>query len=95
MREPPLPSLRDGRQEMPADTAEAIYDTLWSTSEIPTRAPEGIERVMLAEDKLYVVLAVVLIIWFGLIFFLLRTDRRLDTLEREVEDRISDDQSPA
>jgi len=50
---------------------------------------------MLAEDKLYVVLAVVLIIWFGLIFFLLRTDRRLDTLEREVEDRISDDQPPA
>jgi len=50
---------------------------------------------MLAEDKLYVVLAVVLIIWFGLIFFLLRTDRRLDILEREVEDRISDDQPPA
>ncbi len=85
--------MEDARQEVPPDTAEAIYDTLWAASEVPTRAPEGIERVMLAEDKLYVVLAVVLIIWFGLIFLLLRTDRRLDNLERELEDRIPEDAS--
>ena len=36
------------------------------TEEVPTQAPDALERVMLAEDKLYVVLAVVLIIWLGL-----------------------------
>lgn len=64
------------------------YDTIWATASVPTKPPEGIERVMLAEDKLYVVLAVVLIIWFGLIFFVFRTDRKLDRLERTLQERI-------
>lgn len=51
-------------------------------AEVPVQAPDALERVMLAEDKLYVVLAVVLIIWFGLVFFVFRTDRKLHRLER-------------
>ena len=53
-----------------------------------TQAAEGLEAVMLSNDKLYVVLVVVLIIWFGLLFFLFRTDRRLARLERTLEERI-------
>ncbi|WP_054685869.1 CcmD family protein [Rhodothermus marinus] len=64
------------------------YDTIWATAAVPTKPPQGIERVMLAEDKLYVVLAVVLIIWFGLILFIFRTDRKLDRLERTLQERF-------
>ncbi len=75
-----------------SDTTEAglatPYDTIWATAAVPTKPPQGIERVMLAEDKLYVVLAVVLIIWFGVIFFMFRTDRKLDRLERALQERI-------
>jgi CcmD family protein len=74
------------------DTASAgianPYDTIWATATVPTKAPQGIERVMLAEDKLYVVLAVVLIIWIGLVLFLFRTDRKLDRLERMLQERL-------
>ena len=44
--------------------------------------PQGIERVMLAEDKLPVVLAVVLIVWAGLLLVMIRTERRLARIER-------------
>ncbi len=54
-------------------------------TEVPNAAPVGLERYMLQQDKLYVVLAVVLIIWLGIAFYLFRTDRRIDRLEREIE----------
>lgn len=60
---------------------DSPYDTVWAQSEVPTRQPEGIERIMLAEDKLFVVLAVVLIIWIGIGVMILRTDRKLSRLE--------------
>jgi CcmD family protein len=66
-------------------TASTVYDSVWADPEVPTKAAEGLEAVMLAQDKLYVVLAVVLIIWIGLIVFVLRTDQRLRNLERSVE----------
>lgn len=78
-------------QDASADsTASTAYDTVWSArTEIPSKQPEGFERVMLADGKIYVVLAVVLIIWFGLLAFLFRTDRKIDRLEREVYDDLS------
>lgn len=71
--------------------ASTAYDSVWATTEVPTQQPVGLERVMLAEDKLYVVLAVVLIIWLGLAFFVLRTDRKIHRLERSVEEHIPED----
>ena len=65
------------------------FDTIWAGG-IPTQSPSPLESVMLSNDKLYVVLAVVLIIWIGITLFLLRTDKRIDKLERLVDDRISD-----
>lgn len=70
----------------------AVQDTL---AAVPTAPPTPLETVMLAEDKLYVVLMVVLIIWFGVLFFLFRTDRKLDALERELEARIPTDTADA
>ena len=52
------------------------------------QAVSSLDDVMLSEDKLFVVLAVALVIWFGLIFFIFRTDRKLDRLERTLNERI-------
>ncbi len=72
------------------DTAQAgqatSYDSVWA--EVPTQPQGGLERVMLSDEKIFVVLAVVLIIWFGLALFLLRTDRKIDRLERQVDEGI-------
>ena len=63
------------------DTVIALLDT-----DAAQRAPQGIERVMLATDKLPVVLVVVLLIWFGLLFLLFRTDRRIRRIEKELNE---------
>lgn len=72
------------------DTTEVdttAYDSVWASgSEIPAKEPEGFEQMMVADGKIYVVLAVVLIIWFTLLAFLFRTDRRIRTVERQIED---------
>jgi len=71
---------------MQADTTIAVADpaALQASTE---QAPVGLERVMLAEDKLPVVLAVVLIVWAGILLLLLRTERRLARLERTLDER--------
>lgn len=65
-----------------APPTDLVAETGTPIGEIPTAGPVGLERVMVQADKLYVVLAVVLVIWTGLLLFLFRTDRRLDRLER-------------
>jgi len=75
-------------QTPPTDTTDAaVYHSVWPGSAIPEAPPVGLATVMLQHDKLYVVLAVVLIIWFGLLFFLFRTDRRLARIERDLAER--------
>lgn len=75
-------------QQALTDTTQATtsYDSVWTNPELPTQTASGLEAVMLSQDKLYVVLAVVLVIWLGLLFFVLRTDRKLDKLERKIAD---------
>ncbi|MAQ92241.1 hypothetical protein B1759_18385 [Rubrivirga sp. SAORIC476] len=68
-----------------ADTTIAVVDE--SALQATTAQPQGIERVMLADDKLPVVLAVVLIVWLGVLLLLFRTDRRLARIERDLDDR--------
>lgn len=67
------------------------YDSVWA-DQIPTQSASGFEQVMLSHDKLYVVLGVVLLIWFGLIFFILYTDRKLTRLERKLDAHIPEKQ---
>ena len=73
-------------QEAPSGNSDGIvtpYDSVWANSNVPTQQPSGLEAALLKEDKLYTVLAVVLIIWFGILFFIARTDRKLDALENQ------------
>jgi len=77
------------------DTTSA-YDSTW-TERPEAQAPEGLDRIMGTDGKIYVVLAVVLLIWFGLLAVLVRTDRKIDRLERELDaggsrDRASRDE---
>lgn len=87
-----LPERGQAENSAAADSAgiSTPYDTIWTGQGVPQQQPEGIERTMLAEDKLYVVLAVVLIIWVGLALFVFRTDRRIERLERKLDQRIAE-----
>jgi hypothetical protein len=82
------PTLRPG-QERP-DTTSA-YDSTWA--EQPESAPpEGLDRIMGQDGKIYVVLAVVLLIWLGLLTLLFRTDQKIERLERRFDRHISEDE---
>ena len=71
------------------DSETTAFDTVWAAGETASSASSGaMETVMLAQDKLYVVLAVVLIIWIGIAFFIWRTDRKLSRLERSLDEGI-------
>lgn len=72
--------------------SSTAYDSTW-TERPDTQPAEGLERIMLADQKIYVVLAVVLLIWFGLLFLLVRTDRKIDRLERRLE-QIGSEEEP-
>jgi hypothetical protein len=78
---------REERGDAAADTSdtEAAYDSTWATTEEVQPTTSRFEETMVSGDKIYVVLAVVLIIWFGLVLLLFRTDRRLARLEDQVE----------
>ena len=72
------------------NTATA-YESIWVNPDTPVQAVSAFDQVMLSNDKLFVVLAVALIVWFGLVFFIFRTDRKLDRLERTLNERIAQD----
>lgn len=54
---------------------------------LPEAPPTPLETVMLQQDKLYVVAAVLTLIWLGLAWLLVSNDRRLDRLERALDAR--------
>ncbi|MEM6783426.1 MAG: CcmD family protein [Bacteroidota bacterium] len=80
-----------------ADTSQASSATVVPDStnaiatleDIPVQEFEGLDRIMLAEDRLPVVLAVVLVVWVGVLLMLARTDRRLSRLERDLDNSSS------
>lgn len=69
----------------PADTTIALYDEAAAQASSAQPA-EGVERVMLADDKMPVVVAVVLVVWLGVLALLFRTDRRLARIERRLDE---------
>ena len=84
------PALRPS-QERP-DTTSA-YDSTWAEQPAaPSQQPTGLDGIMGQGGKIYVVLAVVLLIWIGLVTILFRTDRKIDRLERRLDRHISDDE---
>ena len=54
----------------------------------------GIESTMLENDKLFVVLAVVLIIWLGVVIFLFATDRKINRIESSVQQLLREKNQP-
>lgn len=72
--------------------ASTAYDSVWANTDVPAQTLSRLDQIMLSHDKLFVVMAVVLIIWFGLVFFVFRTDRKLSTLERTLNERITQEQ---
>ena len=58
------------------------------------QAAQDLETVMLDNDKLLVVLAVVLIIWIGITVFIYATDRKIDRLESSVKALRSEEKPP-
>lgn len=77
------------QQERPDTTSP--YDTTWTEQPAESQPATGLDRIMGTDGKIYVVLAVVLLIWFGVLVVLFRTDRRIDRLERRLERDISED----
>ncbi|MCY3488349.1 MAG: hypothetical protein OXH34_07900 [Bacteroidetes bacterium] len=45
----------------------------------------GFEATMLDNDKLMVVLAVVLVIWLGIVIFIYATDRKINQIESSIQ----------
>lgn len=74
------------------DGISTAYDSVWAAGEALQHS-SAFERIMLSHDKLYVVLAVVLIIWIGLALFIVRTDKKLGALERALDERIGPEPS--
>ena len=75
----------------PQDTMVAtLGDPSETMAEVAQPEP-GFERAMLSQDKLYVVLAVVLLIWLGVLVMLFRTDRKLARLEDQVRAHVPED----
>ena len=83
------PALRP-EQERPDTTA--AYDSTWAEQSEEPPPPEGLDRIMGQDGKIYVVLAVVLLIWIGVVALLFRTDRRIERLERRIDRSISEDE---
>jgi len=73
-----------------SETVSTAFDSIWTGSNAASAPTSAFEQVMLSNDKIYVVLVVVLIIWFGVMLFIYRTDRKLVSLERSMEDGIYD-----
>jgi hypothetical protein len=69
-------------------SVSTAFDSIWAGANTAVSATSGYEDIMLSHDKIYVVLAVLGTIWLGIIVLLLRSDRRIDQLERSLEDRI-------
>lgn len=80
---------QDAQDTQASDGISTSYDSTWTAEQIPEQPPLGTERFMLAQDKIFVVLAVVLVIWFGIAYFIHRTDRKLLDLEKAAAERTN------
>ena len=77
------------------DVPQATVDTLTSTYGNKWSGAEQIDQsnaflnFMYSNDLIFVVLGVTLIIWFVLLFFLIKVDRKVSSIESKIN--ISDD----
>lgn len=65
--------------------ASTAYDSIWTAQAVAQPAASTLERTMLADDKLGVVVVVLSIIWLGLLVYVWRTDAKLARLEQALK----------
>lgn len=81
------------------DETPVSVDTLTESYSGSWEGVQGIEqssafiRFMASDDLIWVVLGVSLIIWFILLFFIIRVDRKVSGLEKAVEESQENDPS--
>jgi hypothetical protein len=76
-------SVKDFSQTA-VDTLTSSYSDKWEGVEDPESTSAFIQ-FMSSNDLIFVVLGVSLIIWFVLLFFIIRVDRKVSNLEKTVE----------
>lgn len=78
------------------EAANSAVDTLTSSYSDSWKALEGVEQssgfvqMMASNDLIFVVLGVSLIIWFILLFFIIKVDRNVSRLEDSIGEKLSD-----
>lgn len=79
------------------DSTKAAVDTLTSSYSDKWEGAQGFEQssgfiqMMASNDLIFVVLGVSLIIWFVLLFYLIRLDRNVSKLEKSLNEESSDE----
>lgn len=79
------------------DSTKTAVDTLTSSYSGRWEGVEGIEQssgfiqLMGSNDLIFVVLGVSLIIWFVLLFYLIRVDRNVSKLEESLKEKSTDE----
>lgn len=71
------------------DTLSSSYAEKWAGSESADHA-SPIISAMASHDLIFIVLGVSLIIWFVLLFFIIRTDKKVSRLEETVKQQSTD-----
>lgn len=67
-----------------SDTLTQTYSEIWSGAEEAEQANAFIQ-FMFSNDLIFVVLGVSLIVWFTMLFFLVRLDKKVSSIEEETE----------
>lgn len=81
-----LPSIQAIPEDTTAvvDTLSSSYGNKWAGAESADQAGSLI-ATMASHDLIFIVLGVSLIIWFVLLFFIIRTDRKVSKLEESLK----------
>lgn len=66
------------------DTLTQTYGDKWEAAENIEQA-SGFVQMLASNDLIFVVLGVSLIIWFVLLFFMVRVDRKVSRLEKKLD----------
>jgi type VI protein secretion system component VasF len=70
------------------DTAASGFAPKWHGAHAAQNA-SSFMTMMASHNLIFIVLGVSLIIWFVLLFFIIRTDRKITHLERQVNGKIN------
>jgi hypothetical protein len=71
------------------DTLTETYSDKWEGVQGAEQASEFVQ-IMASNDLIFVVLGVSLIIWFVLLFFMIRTDKKIQKLEESINNESNE-----